>query len=103
MSQGSITADDVILSVQRALWGEVFWALRVITAEVSTSALNIWAYVDGPLSEEDEESLSSMCTEVLADFWHGDGFEFHFEVVRVDAPQPVLDTRIRAYERREDT
>lgn len=90
----------VLLSLQRAMLGEVFPALRAVTVEWSPAAVKFFAYVDGPLSEEDAESLSCISAEVAADFWSG--VDIDYEVVRVDFPKRVDDPRTRVYSRREE-
>lgn len=89
----------VLLSLQRAMLGETFPALRAITVEWSQVAVRFFAYVDGPLTEEDAESLSCIAAEVAADFWSG--VDIDYEVVRVDLPNPIEDARTRVFHRRE--
>lgn len=89
----------VLLSLQRALLGEVFPSLRAVTVEWSDSVVKFFAYVDGPLAEEDAESLSCVSAEVAADFWSGVAIEY--EVIRADLPTRVEDARTRVFHRRE--
>jgi hypothetical protein len=89
----------VLLSLQRALLGEVFTALRAVTVEWSGSLVKFWAYVDGPLSEEDAESLSCVSAEVAADFW--DGIDIAYEVVRLAPATRVEDQRVYVFLRRD--
>src|SRR5262249_15827690 len=57
----------VLLSVQRALLGEVPPALRGVTVGWDASSINIVCYFDGEISEEDQASMSCVETEVIAD------------------------------------
>lgn len=59
--------------------------------------LDLRAYVDGPIDDDDAESLSSVSAEVAADFWSG--VDVDHEVVRCDAPARIDDfasSRFRA-------
>jgi hypothetical protein len=99
MTNNSITRTRVLLSLQRALLGEVFPALRKVTADWSDSAVKFWAYVDGELAPQDEESLSCVSAEVAADF--SPGVEIDYEIIRCDAPQRIQDGRLAVFCRRE--
>ena len=99
MSHREVSRTLVLLSLQRALLGEVFSSLRAVTVDWSDSMVKFWAYVDGPLAAEDEESLSCVSAEVAADFWPG--VDIDYEVIHLDAPQPILDGRTRVYSRKE--
>lgn len=99
MTLRSVDRTLVLLSLQRALLGEVFPALRAVTVEWSDKLVKFWAYVDGPIADEDLESLSVISAEVAADFWSG--VDVDYEVVRLDWPTPIEDSRTRAFRRRE--
>lgn len=89
----------VLLSLQRALVGNVFPALRGMTVSWESGNIRILAYVDGDISEDNLESLRYVETEVIADF-----FPQHFvslEVVRKDAPEIVKPLQAWVYLRRE--
>ncbi len=89
----------VLHSIQRALLGEVFPTLRALTIEWRHDLVKFYAYVDGPLADHDLESLSCVSAEVAADF--GPEIEIDYEVIRLDAPQPIADARVWVYNRRE--
>lgn len=89
----------VLLSLQRAMLGEVFPSLRAITVEWSDRAVKFFAYIDGSLADEDAESLSCISAEVAADFW--EGVDIDYEVVRLDLPSSIADERARVFQRRE--
>ena len=101
MTERSVDRALVLLSLQRAMLGEVFPALRAVTVEWSNAAVKFFAYVDGPLTEEDAESLSCISAEVAADLWSG--VELDYEVVRRDSPARIDDARVRVFHRREDS
>jgi hypothetical protein len=89
----------VLLSLQRAMLGEVFPALRAVSVEWSDRTVKFFAFVDGPLADEDAESLSCISAEVAADFW--DGVDVDYETVQVDTPNRIVDERTRVFHRRE--
>jgi hypothetical protein len=89
----------VLFSLQRALLGEVFPALRAVTVEWSDAAVNFIAYVDGSIRDEDAESLSCVAAEVAADFVSGVAVDY--DMVRADWPTPIMDTRVHVFLRRE--
>ncbi len=74
----------VLLSVQRALLGEVPPALRGVTLGWDDRLIYLRCYFDGPISEEDRESMELVATEVMADFFLERNVEL--QVVRQDAP-----------------
>jgi hypothetical protein len=74
----------VLLSVQRALLGEVPPALRGVTLGWDDRLVYLRCYFDGPISEEDHESMELVATEVMADFFPERNVEL--QVVRQDAP-----------------
>lgn len=99
MTRRIVERNYVLLSLQRAMLGEVFPTLRAITVAWSDVSVKFCAYVDGPLSMEDAESLSCISAEVAADFWTG--VDIDYEVVQLDLPNRITDTRIRVFHRRE--
>lgn len=70
-------ASRIYLSVQRALLGNVSSALRCVAVDWGEKWIRIVCYFDGPVSDEDRESMQLMETEVMADF--GD-FEVSAEI-----------------------
>ena len=58
----------VLLSAQRALLGEVFPALESVWLRIELDGVELFWCVDGPLSSEDRESMSSVEAEMQADF-----------------------------------
>lgn len=56
------------LSLQRALLGEVTDSLMAVTAGAKGKTIVLRAYFDGEVSEDDEERMQCVGTEVIADF-----------------------------------
>ncbi len=80
--------NDVFLSVARALWGEVFPGLRAVTGAIASDhSFTIAFYVHGQIADDDEESISFVVTEVIADFQPN--FEISHVVTRLDSPAKV--------------
>jgi hypothetical protein len=90
---------SILLSVQRALWDEVGPALRGVTVGWDERSIRIVCYFDGPISEEDRESMSCVETEVIADFSEDE--RIRLECVRLDAPAPMPMLGDWVYVRRE--
>lgn len=90
---------DVALSLQRALLGEVFPALRAVTASASANLVSFRAYIDGEPHPDDLESLSCVSAEFAADF--ESGVYVDYEVLRVDAPARIHDSDWWIFRRRE--
>ena len=59
---------SVLLSVQRALLGEVSSRLRAVRVSYDETNIRIVASFDGKITEADRESMSEVETEVYADF-----------------------------------
>ncbi len=88
----------VLLSLQRALLGEVSSALRGVTADWHDNAIDIVCYFDGPIAEQDEESMGCVDAEVLADFPE---HTVNFRIIRSDTPEEMKPLRAWVYRRRE--
>jgi hypothetical protein len=94
----SLTA-SLLLSVQRALLGEVPPALRGVTVAWHDQVILIRSYFDGPITDGDREAMSCATSEVIADFpapW-----TIEDDVVRCDAPEPLECLAAWAYHRQE--
>lgn len=90
---------EIRLSAQRALLNEVPPTLRAVVLSVEEQSVEVRCYFDGPISEEDRESISCVETEMLADR------EPHEEVIarciRLDTPASIDDSGVWVYARRE--
>jgi diaminopimelate decarboxylase len=78
---------ELVLSVNRALWGNVFPALRSVQASADRKQISLHFFVEGDLSAADRESLSCVATEVSADV--PAGWQVVESVVRADPPNPI--------------
>ncbi len=78
-----------LLSMHRALWGEVTQRLRSVSGSIDESSrrLRIRLIFDGPPSEVDLECASCFVTEVYSDLH--DGWEIEEELLAVPAPTPM--------------
>ena len=91
----------VLLSIQRALLGEVSGRLRGVTCEWTKNEILIEAFFDGEIDNSDLESIDCVGSEVAADFP-----EHQVEVLktRIDSPIPISGRihKVWAYMRKED-
>lgn len=60
---------DVLLSIQRALWGMIYPSIRAIAVgfEKNKKKLKVIYYLDREPNEEDYENISEVTSEVCAD------------------------------------
>src|SRR5262245_54432559 len=87
------------LSAQRALLGEVSPALRAVVLSVNNGIVEVRCYFDGPVRPQDEESISCVETEMIADC--GPGEEVKARCIQLDAPKPISDEGLWVYYRQE--
>ena len=59
---------EVLLNAQRALVGEVFPNLNEVDISWDTKSINLKFFLSSSLTEEDEESISAIETELNSDF-----------------------------------
>jgi len=90
---------EVLLSLQRALLGEVSCNLRAVTVKFTETTIHFVAIYDGEPREEDRESMLLVETEVMADF--SSSHAITHEVTRLDAPALIPKDRIWAFYRKE--
>jgi len=94
------TSNLLFASVVRALLGEIPFSLRKFTFEDKNSTIIIRAYFDGEISEDDEESMQCVGTEIIADFHHT--HKIRVETIRYDVPLPLNNVPgIAVYQRKE--
>lgn len=60
--------NKLIVSCHRALIGAIPTKLRGLTVKLEDSKLYWKGYFDGEPTEEEQDAVSTACTEVLADF-----------------------------------
>ena len=79
---------EIVLSVVRALWGEVWPSYRAVMCQVhGDEAFDIEVIVDGRITDEMRESVSCIEAEVLADF--PPDVIVGSKLIRLDAPRPI--------------
>lgn len=81
-----IDRTSAILSLNRALWGEVFPELRAARIRWDNEKVSLFFYCDGEISDDDRESLECVGTEVLAEFPDHD---LEVNILRCDYPKPI--------------
>jgi hypothetical protein len=98
---------SVLLSVQRALLGEITPNMRAISVSWSPREILIRVYIDGPIPRGLQDDFEAgMAAQVVADFVYpdqGDPAVLPCEFIRVDAPQrvPHRDGEVFVFKRRE--
>ncbi|MDU6434742.1 MAG: polymorphic toxin type 50 domain-containing protein, partial [Pantoea sp.] len=75
------------LSIQRALLSNVTNNMRAIMAELSENYIKLFFYYDGEVHEDDEEIVSEIEAEVMADF--DEHCNFDVSIIRLDYPNPI--------------
>lgn len=86
MTQNELRA-EVLLSLQRALLGEIGLNVRGITCDWDTTSITIQCIFDGEISDDDQEAMEVACTEVMADF--PPDVTVNRACKRLDAPEPL--------------
>jgi hypothetical protein len=76
------------LSLNRALFGEVFPQLRAALVRADAQSWEIRFYVDGEISDDHRDSLTSAGAEVMADM--EPDMKYSEEIIRLDAPARIL-------------
>jgi hypothetical protein len=93
----------VLLSLQRALVGEVTPNIRAVSVEYSEEKIRIQVYIDGEISEEAKEEFDAgVVTQVVADFPYPekDDPSVEYEFLRIDAPGRIDYRGIVIYARK---
>jgi hypothetical protein len=88
------------LSLQRALLGEVPPSLRAVVLSIKSHCLEGRFYFDGPIYEEEEEMVSCVESEVIADY--DEGVEIKMHCNRLDFPSPIDDDGVWVFKRKEN-
>jgi hypothetical protein len=77
---------NLILAVNRALWGEVSRSVRSVLAKYDEKNITIRFVIDGPISDDDRESAGDVAAEVIAEF---PGYMIADECIQLDAPNSI--------------
>ena len=90
----------LLLSIQRALLGRVTPNIRAVTAAIDKSTITLRWLMDGEVTDDLEDDLSTVGAEVVADF---ESHQIAEEFLRCDAPRPMDDFQLEqlAYQRKE--
>jgi hypothetical protein len=94
----------VLLSLQRALLGEITPEMRAVAVQWSPDRIEIRIYTDGEASSETREDFdAAVVTQVVADFSFPERGDptVDFEFVRCDAPSRLPDWGHSVYHRAE--
>lgn len=96
----TLDPDALLLSLARALHGQVGPALRAVSVTERDRRISLQFHIDGPISMADQQSASEVGAAVAADFPSASVAE---DLIRRDAPAPALieDGWALAYRRRE--
>jgi hypothetical protein len=84
--KSSLDRVEAIVSLNRALWGEVSPALRAAKIKCDEKSIHLFFYYDGEISEEDNESAECVATEVIADY---PKHKLEVDILRWDFPKPI--------------
>jgi hypothetical protein len=84
MNQPETLRNKVLLSLQRALLGEVSAFLRGVTCSWDNNQIRILCLFDGEISDDDQESMDCIETEVMADF---SDITVSLKSIRLDYPE----------------
>jgi hypothetical protein len=90
----------LLLSIQRALLGEVTPNIRAVTAHIDAQTIVLRWIIDGEISDSFRHDLSAVGTEVAADFAK---HEIEEEFIRCDASHAMEELYLDdvAYARKE--
>lgn len=95
---------ELLLSIQRALLGNVTPNLRAVCVKLKEKKISIHFYYDKNISDEDRELSAHTIDQVMADFWEndeGDEIEFFTPLLLINYPQKMPLVGDWAYYRHE--
>ena len=99
MTTDTIERTDIMLSVQRALLGNVTSNLRGVAVDWDDRLIHLVCYYNGVISDDDRETMSCAHTEVVADFIDHKPVQMTLE--RLDTPNKMNGFRAWAFLRKE--
>ena len=90
----------LLLSIQRALLGEVTPNIRAVTASIDEGTITLRWIIDGEITDDFRRDLSAVGAEIVADF---ESHQIAEEFLRCDAPRLIRDLYLDqiAYVRKE--
>lgn len=92
--------DEVLVAMQQALLGEVSARLRAVAVFYDDESIEFTCYFDGNISEEDQESMSCVETELMAVF--PGNHSINYSLHRIDYPGLIPKDGIWVFLRREN-
>ena len=95
----SNTRSALLLSAQRALWGNVTTQLRSASIEASGNKIRWRCIFDSSATEEDFELVSIAGSEILADF--SNPWTLEEEVIVIPEPDEIEDLECLVFRRYE--
>ena len=105
MNKGSLRS-SVLLSVQRALVGEIDPYMRAVSVEWDESRIRIHVYYDGLVTDEALGDFDAgAVTQVVADFPYPEREDpsVEFDMLRCDSPSPVPARGVLVFARKGET
>jgi hypothetical protein len=94
-----MTREEILLKLQVALLGEVFPSLRGVGYSIRDGSVVMHFYHDGPIAENDRESIAMIETEFIA--LVDRPTDVSSSINRIDVPQRLPDPEEWVYRRRE--
>lgn len=82
---------ELLLSMQKALLGEITPNIRGITCGCNESEIIIKCYFNNEISEEEKEAMECVATEVIACFPNQ---KINLECKRIDFPEPLMPYKL---------
>ena len=99
MNDDTVFRTDLVLSVNGALLGSVTPNLRGVAVDWDEHTIRVMCYFHGPISEEVQEIMDRVHTEVATDFIDSRAVELITK--RLDIPTKMDGLRAFVFERRE--
>lgn len=88
------TITILLLSIQRALLGEITPNIRGITCDLYDSQIIIRCYFEGQVTKDNKESIDSVEAEVIADF---PKFAIDLQCLMVNKPESLEQYKLSAW------
>ena len=93
---------DFLTSFLFAAGGYIFPQLRLVSMEWNRHDVDVYYYVDGQISDDEEESLNLIGCYFGVDLGSSEPEDFFEHIIRVDSPQPISFQGQCVYARREN-
>ena len=93
---------EFLMSFLLSSKGYIFPQLRLVSMEWNRQDVDVYYYIDGQLSEDDEESLNLIGCYFGVNLGSSEPENFFEHIIRVDFPQPISFQGQCVYARREN-